>query len=147
MLNGWPVWVKVIFRSGQLWLQVVGSAGGRAGTILDGLRALLTVSVRESLLSDARGGVGDRTCTLTDASLVTIYDCDVFSSFFHLYNPYEPSESEKKLIVTDSLTQKGGISSLPCHAALSGRFPWQLKACSSVEVQLKASTEIKHGQT
>ena len=25
-----------------------------------------------------------------------IYDCDVFRSFFHLYNPYEPSESEKK---------------------------------------------------
>ena len=56
VVDRWPVWVKVIFRSGQLWLQVVGSAGGRAGTILDGLRALLTVSVRESLLSDVWGG-------------------------------------------------------------------------------------------
>ena len=58
VVDRWPVWVKVIFRSGQLWLQVVGSAGGRAGTILDGLRALSTVSLRESLLSAARGEGG-----------------------------------------------------------------------------------------
>ena len=50
VVDRWPVWVKVIFRSGQLWLQVVGSACGRAGTLLDGLRALSTVSLRDSLL-------------------------------------------------------------------------------------------------
>ena len=104
VVDRWPVWVKVIFRSGQLWLQVVGSAGGRAGTILDGLRALLTVSVRESLLSDVWGGLGDKD-PYVDRFIIShnIYDCDVFSSFFHLYNPYEPSESEKKLIVTNRL--------------------------------------------
>ena len=56
VVDRWAVWVKVIFRGGQLWLQVVGSAGGRAGTILDGLRALSTVSIRENLLSAVWGG-------------------------------------------------------------------------------------------
>ena len=106
VVDRWPVWVKVIFRSGQLWLQVVGSAGGRADVILDGLRALLTVSVRDFVLSAASGGGwGFGTYVARCITNHSIYDCDVFRSFFHLYNPYEPSESEKKLIVTDSLTQ------------------------------------------
>ena len=56
VVDRWPVWVKVISRGGQLWVQVVGSAGGRAGTLLDGLGALLTVSLRESLLPAVCGG-------------------------------------------------------------------------------------------
>ena len=58
------------------------------------------------MLSAARrGGWGFGTCV--DRCMINhnIYDCDVFRSFFHLYNPYEPSESEKKLIVTDTLNQ------------------------------------------
>ena len=43
--------VKIIFRGDQAWVQVVDSAGGRADVILDGLRALLTVSLRDFLLS------------------------------------------------------------------------------------------------
>ena len=96
VVDRWPVWVKVIFRSGQLWLQVVGSAGGRAGTILDGLRALLTVSVRESLLSDARAPLGGRTRTLTDALLVTIYMIVMFLARFFIYTTHMNHQRVKK---------------------------------------------------
>ena len=90
VVDRWPVWVKVIFTSGKLWLQVVGSAGGRADVILDGLRALTTVSLCDFLLlCREEGGWGVGTCV--DRCMInhSIYDCDVFRSFFHLYNPYD----------------------------------------------------------
>ena len=83
----------------------MGSAGGRADVILYGLRALLTVSLRDFLLLCREyGGWGVGTCV--DRCMInhSTYDCDVFRSFFHLYNPYEPSESEKKLIVITPLS-------------------------------------------
>ena len=56
VVERWTMGVKIIFRGDQAWVQVVGSAGGRADVILDGLRALLTVSVRDFVLSAASGG-------------------------------------------------------------------------------------------
>ena len=107
MVERWTGGVKIIFRGEQAWVQVVGSAGGSDDVILDGLRALLTVSVRDFVLSAASGGGwGFGTYVARCITNHSIYDCDVFRSFFHLYNPYEPSESEKKLIVTDMLTQE-----------------------------------------
>ena len=89
---------------------MVDSAGGRADDSETGKWPVLWVSVHDFLLSAARtGGWGLGTYVARCIINQCIYDCDVFSSFFHLYNPYEPSESEKKLIVIDSLTQKGGI--------------------------------------
>ena len=74
VVDRWPVWVKVISRGGQLWVQVVGSAGGRAGTLLDGLGALSTVSLRDILLSAAgTGGWGQRTCVDRCSSWLYIY--------------------------------------------------------------------------
>ena len=51
VVERWTGGVKIIFRGEQAWVQVVGSAGGRAYVILDGLRALLTVSGRDFVLS------------------------------------------------------------------------------------------------
>ena len=88
----------------------MGSAGGSDDVILDGLRALLTVSVRDFVLSCREwGGRGVGTYVARCITNHSIYDCDVFRSFFHLYNPYEPSESEKNFIVTHSLSGEGSI--------------------------------------
>ena len=106
----WPVRSRYIFSSGQTWHTVVDSGGGHANDSEIELWSVLWVSVHDFLLSAARtGGWGLGTYVARCIINQCIYDCDVFSSFFHLYNPYEPSESEKKLIVTDSLTQKGGL--------------------------------------
>ena len=110
MVERWTGGVKIIFRGDQAWVQVVGSAGGRADVILDGLRALLTVSVRDFLLSCREdGGWGVGTYVARCITNHSIYDCDVFRSFFHLYNPYEPSESEKNFIRNISPSGTGSI--------------------------------------
>ena len=86
---------------------MVDSAGGRADDSETGKWPVLWVSVHDFLLSAARtGGWGLGTYVARCIINQCIYDCDVFRSFFHLYNPYEPSESEKKVIVTDSLTAR-----------------------------------------
>ena len=59
--------VNIIFRGEQAWVQVVGSGGGCADVILDGLQALLTVSVRDFVLSDAFGTCGGLARVQTDA--------------------------------------------------------------------------------
>ena len=76
---------------------MVDSGGGRADDSETGKWPVLWVSVHDFLLSAARtGGWGLGTYVARCIINQCIYDCDVFSSFFHLYNPYEPSESEKK---------------------------------------------------
>ena len=100
----WPVRSRYISSSGQTWHTVVDSGGGHANDSEIELWSVLWVSVHDFLLSAARtGGWGLGTYVARCIINQCIYDCDVFRSFFHLYNPYEPSESEKKLIVTDSL--------------------------------------------
>ena len=114
----WPVWSRCIFSSGQTWHTVEDSGGGHANDSEIELWSVLWVSVHDFLLSAARtGGWGLGTCV--DRCMInhSIYDCDVFRSFFHLYNPYEPSEGEKKIIRTDILTQGGGIDA---HRFASG---------------------------
>ena len=102
-----PAWSRDISSSGQTWHTVVDSGGGHANDSETELWPVLWVSVHGFVLSDARtGGWGFGTYVARCITNHSIYDCDVFRSFFHLYNPYEPSESEKKLIVTNSLTQE-----------------------------------------
>ena len=74
----------------------------------------------------------------------SIYDCDVFRSFFHLYNPYEPSESEKKFILTDILTQEESIvSDGVVNVERSSPDPCELScelASETVAVSLRIAT-------
>ena len=106
----WPAWSRDISSSGQTWHTVVDSGGGRANDSETELWPVLWVSVRGFLLSAARtGDWGLGTYVARCIINQCIYDCDVFRSFFHLYNPYEPSESEKKFIVTHSLCGEGSI--------------------------------------
>jgi hypothetical protein len=110
VVDRWPVWANDIYSSGQSWHTVVDSGGGRADDSKTRKWPVLWVSVHDFMLSDARGvGWGFGTCVARCIINHSIYDCDVFRSFFHLYNPYEPSESEKIFIVTDILTQRGRI--------------------------------------
>ena len=100
----WSAWSRDISSSGQTWHTVVDSGGGRADDSETGKWPVLWVSVRGFVLSAARyGGWGQIPHVARCIVNQCIYDCDLFSSFFHLYNPYEPSESEKKLIVTNRL--------------------------------------------
>ena len=57
VVERWTGGVKIIFRGDQAWVQVVGSADGRADVILDGLRALLRISLRDFVLSAASVGL------------------------------------------------------------------------------------------
>ena len=58
VVERWTGGDKIIFRGEQAWVQVVSSAGGRADVILDGLRALLTVSLRDFCSRAASMGAG-----------------------------------------------------------------------------------------
>ena len=109
----WSVWSRDTLNSGQSWHTVVDSAGGRADDSETGKWPVLWVSVHDFLLSAARtGGWGLGTYVARCIINHNIYDCDGFSSFCHLYNPYEPSDSEKNIKRTKTLTQEGRIDYL-----------------------------------
>ena len=76
---------------------MVDSAGGLANDSETELWPVLWVSVRDFVLSDARGGaLGGRTRTLTDALLITVYMIGMFLARFSIYTTHMNHQRVKK---------------------------------------------------